>query len=260
MSKKLLNAFIFLVGLVLILPSIVNAADFTFYSLKNTYTEGETFSVDVKIEPKEKTIYTTKVQINYPADLLKIQSFSFAENWLPLTQAGYDLIDNTNGILIKTAGYPGGISSVKTLGTISFYAKKSGSATIEIDKDSMLLDANNQNVFSATEAKLILTLKEKALVKPIKEREEAIKEPTEELEEPIPPETEEREKIVKEITPKIPPIEEAEVKTGLMASLGMAIRGISQSVFLTIVVILCLIGLIVIGIREWQLFKKKKRE
>ena len=67
MSKKLLNAFIFLVSLALTLPVIVNAADFTFYSLKNTYTEGETFSVDIKIEPKEKTIYTTKVQINYPA-------------------------------------------------------------------------------------------------------------------------------------------------------------------------------------------------
>jgi len=52
--------------------------------------------------------------------------------------------------LIKTAWYPGGISSSATFGTVSFYAKKAGSGTIKLGTGSLALDANNQNVLSGT--------------------------------------------------------------------------------------------------------------
>lgn len=44
---------------------------------------------------------------------------------------------------------------------------------------------------------------------------------------------------------------------GLLANLTMAWGEITQSIFLIIVVILCLIGLAIIGIRKWRLFQKK---
>jgi len=45
----------------------------------------------------------------------------------------------------------------------------------------------------------------------------------------------------------------------MLADIGMAWKGINESAFLTIIVILCLMGLVLIGIREWRLFRRKKR-
>ncbi|MDP3004534.1 MAG: hypothetical protein Q8N43_03500, partial [Candidatus Azambacteria bacterium] len=79
-----------------------------------------------------------------------VKSFNFGNSWMALSQTGYDLIDNTNGTLIKTAGYPGGLSSSATFGIVSFYAKKAGSGTIKLGNGSLALDANNQNVLSSS--------------------------------------------------------------------------------------------------------------
>ncbi|MCP6718050.1 MAG: hypothetical protein KJI70_00680 [Patescibacteria group bacterium] len=46
----------------------------------------------------------------------------------------------------------------------------------------------------------------------------------------------------------------------MIASIGMIWGEISKSAFLTIIVILCLMGLVLIGIKEWRLFQKKKEE
>ncbi len=54
--------------------------------------------------------------------------------------------------------------------------------------------------------------------------------------------------------------ETSEIKTGLMASIGMISGEISKSVFLMIVVILSLLGLGFIGIKEWKLFQKKRKK
>lgn len=45
----------------------------------------------------------------------------------------------------------------------------------------------------------------------------------------------------------------------MMAAIGMTWGEINKSAFLTIVVILCLMGLVLIGIREWKLFQKKRK-
>ena len=46
----------------------------------------------------------------------------------------------------------------------------------------------------------------------------------------------------------------------LLANLGMAVGEINKSVLLIIVTILCLVGLIAIGVREWWLFQKKRKK
>lgn len=58
----------------------------------------------------------------------------------------------------------------------------------------------------------------------------------------------------------VPPTETSQRGLALMvAAIGMTWGEISNSTFLTIVVILCLTGLVLIGIREWRLFRKKRK-
>ena len=85
------------------------------------------------------------------------------------------------------------------------------------------------------------------------EREGVIEQPTEEkVEEPQKEET----GIPEEITfpeEKIP-------QKSLLANLAVALKGITKSVLLTIVISLCLVGLVAIGAREWWLFQKKRKK
>jgi hypothetical protein len=92
--------------------------------------------------------YTAKIELHYPADLLEVKSFTFAPSWMPLAQSGYDRLDNLNGVLIKTAGYPAGISAPTTFGTVSFRAKKNGTGLITLNRNSFAWDANSQNVLA----------------------------------------------------------------------------------------------------------------
>ncbi|MDD5060964.1 MAG: cohesin domain-containing protein [Candidatus Marinimicrobia bacterium] len=108
--------------------------------------EGQEFNLAVSVNPQSVENYTVKLEIKYPADTLEVGSFAFGSGWMPLAQSGYDSIDNNNGVLIKTAGYPGGINSDVSFGTIVFKAKKSGNANIQVTGNSLALDANNLNV------------------------------------------------------------------------------------------------------------------
>ncbi len=68
-----------------------------------------------------------------------------------------------------------------------------------------------------------------------------------------------------DIPPKEPPPrklsnETPENKTGLIANLAMASGKITQSPFLTFVVILCLVSLVAVGVRKWWLFQKKRKK
>lgn len=92
--------------------------------------------------------YTVKTQLKYPATILTATGFAFAKPWIALNQPGYDLTDNTNGVLFKTAGYPQGISTDLVFGTATFRAKQSGAGTIAVGSESLALDENSQNVYS----------------------------------------------------------------------------------------------------------------
>ena len=109
---------------------------------------GQTFSVNLSLKPQESKIFTAKVALGFPADLIEVQSFTLGNKWMALSQDGYDLVDNTNGSFIKTAGYPKGVSSEADFGSITFKAKKSGSGYISLNSESLALDENNKNVLS----------------------------------------------------------------------------------------------------------------
>ncbi|MDP2696379.1 MAG: hypothetical protein Q8O87_04010 [bacterium] len=110
----------------------------------------QNFNLSLSVDPQGGKDYTAKIELKFPADLLEVNSFTMASGWMPLTMAGYDAIDNTNGSLTKTGGYPGGLSSSASFGTVSFKAKKSGSGVISLGGASLILDATNKNILTGS--------------------------------------------------------------------------------------------------------------
>ena len=118
---------------------------------------GQQFNVVVAVNPNGTSDYAEKLQIDYPADLLQVTAFNIGSSWMSLTQPGYDSIDNANGVLTKTAGYTGGITSLTPFGTITFTAKKSGSGTITIGSGSQAFEKSGQTAITGTGASFVVT-------------------------------------------------------------------------------------------------------
>lgn len=114
-------------------------------------TEGELFSLAVIADPHGELAYTVKANVMYPADMVSLQSWKYADAWMPVRKPGYDYFSNVEGHLIRTAGYPEGFSERTRMGTATFRAKKSGTATITFDQTSLVLDAENKNVYAGGE-------------------------------------------------------------------------------------------------------------
>jgi hypothetical protein len=149
MKKYLLTILLGAFGIMAIAAPALAATSVSFTPVNVSVRQGQTFTLTIGVNPQGVKNYTAKAELHYPADLLGVKSFTFAPSWMPLAQPGYDLTDNTNGVFIKTAGYPGGISSAATFGTVTFLAKKSGNGTITLNSgNSLALDVNNQNVIA----------------------------------------------------------------------------------------------------------------
>lgn len=161
MKKILLISFCWL----FIASSALAATSVSFSPISVNIKEKQNFNLTITVKPQE-TIYTAKIEVRFPANLLKVNSFSLNSSWMALSQSGYDLIDNENGILIKTAGYTGGSSTDKTFGTISFSAKKEGTGSIDLNANSLVLDAENQNVLSASGIKTSVIITKALITSP----------------------------------------------------------------------------------------------
>lgn len=146
-NNKFKISFLILVGLIFATP--VFASTSVVLSPSNvSVKEGQTFNVAVSVDPASVKNYTIKLEIKYPADILEIDSFNIAKGWTPWQQPGYYLIDNANGTMIQSAGYPGGLTTATSFGTVVFKAKKAGNANISVTTNSMALDSTNQNLIA----------------------------------------------------------------------------------------------------------------
>ena len=128
----------------------VSAATITASPKAISVTSGETFSVRYSVDPQAEKIYTVKIMLGFPAKLLKATSVQFASGWMPLSEPGYDLVDSANGILIKTAGYPAGISAPTLFATVRFQALGNATSTISMQNGSLALDAGSTNALMAS--------------------------------------------------------------------------------------------------------------
>lgn len=115
---------------------------------------GKTFAVQVYINP-QSSIYSSKVELKYPADLLQVNSFVINDSWMALKQSGYDAMDNINGTLLKSGGYPGGFASKTLFGTVTFSAVKAGSATISVGSNTNIPNASNVNTLTASPSAVV---------------------------------------------------------------------------------------------------------
>lgn len=166
MNKTILLISSVILGGMFLTGSVWAATTISLSPASVSVTQGESFNLTIGVNPQGIKNYTVKVELEYPADLLEVKSFNFSSGWMALSQSGYDLIDNTNGLLIKTAGYPGGTPISVTFGTVSFSAKKSGNGVIKLSSNSMALDAENQNVLSSPLAQVAVSITAPAPIAP----------------------------------------------------------------------------------------------
>lgn len=245
-SRKLIITTCVLLATIAFAGFALAAANFTISLPAGTsYKVGDTFQANLIVSPSEK-IYTAGAKLSYPANLLKVQSFSFASNWVPVSQAGYDSIDNVSGSLIKTAGYPGGISTPITLGTATFKVLNSGQATIQFVSGSLVLNGSNANIVGTLDAAQITLASA-----PITPAPSGQEEPSGEKEEAeIIPQEQEEEEVITGLPEKTPA--EIVAIAGLLAAIGATTSNLRN---LTIVTAIALILILVI---PW-IIKRRKR-
>ncbi len=145
-TAKIMGLTFGVFALIVSTPAFATTLSFTPTTV--SVVAGQTFTTDIFIDAQGATVYTARANVSYPADILEATAFSFESGWIILSQPEYDLIDNTNGLLIKTAGFANGFSDTKKLGTVTFTAKKSGVATINTTDDSLIYDLNGTNTIT----------------------------------------------------------------------------------------------------------------
>jgi hypothetical protein len=137
---------LFLVVVVLLFAATVSNAQAALIELTPTVVSvaaGDTFSLIVNVDSQTLPTITVKSELLYPADMLEPVSFAIDPNWIQLPKSGFDNIGD--GVIVKTAGYPGGFFGVKTFGKVTFLAKKSGVATVIIGSNSLALNDQSKN-------------------------------------------------------------------------------------------------------------------
>lgn len=244
----------------LILTASVSAATIVSFSpVSVNVTEGQSFNLVVKVDPQSVKNYTVKLALDYPADLLKVNSFTFGTNWMPVSQTGYDSIDNTNGLLIKTAGYPGGLSSQTTFGTISFSAKKAGSGVIQVTNDSLALNATNQNLLTGT-AQVSFTTNSIPVTETPSQEPVIQEEPTKPvIKEPVVEQPAEEPGETKEATGETQPEEQIVIKeSAFLAALNNVLPFNVNSTWLAILEVITI--LVVMGYAIYYLVKRLRHQ
>jgi len=138
--KKILS---FAFGLALVLPVAASAATFVITPSNGSYTVGDNIVLTVSASPAGSTIYTAMLDARFSASTLEVVSFTLNNALLPLKQSGYDALNNSSGVLTKTGGYTGGITTTGTFGVIVLRATAAGTGTFAVADTSKLLDSNN---------------------------------------------------------------------------------------------------------------------
>jgi hypothetical protein len=157
MKKYIITIIAVLIG-VLMTGNAFASTNISFSTTSINVVEGQTFTLVVSVDPNGVKNYTSSINLKYPADLVSVSGFTQDSSWMSVVQPNYDLIDNTNGTLIKTAGYPRGFLNSTTFGTITFTAKKSGSGTIETQNGTLSLGTSNTNLVSGiAQTSLVIT-------------------------------------------------------------------------------------------------------
>ncbi len=142
----------------LVIPVSAFAASLTLAPTSVAPAAGKTFVVTITADSAGAKAYTMRANVSFNPALVQFVSFSFAPKWIVLSQAGYDSEDNANGVLVKTAGYPGGITAPTVFGTVTFRAIATGSSVLRVTTDSLALDGAGKNLISGAQGTTEVTV------------------------------------------------------------------------------------------------------
>ncbi len=214
----------------------VFAATIIFTPSEVSVVAGEQISIVISVDAGDEKIVTVKAALAYPADVLEPVSFSFASNSIQLSQPGYDQMKD--GVVLKTAGFPGGFTGTREFGTLVLMAKQTGAAIVSVSDESLLLNAQSANRFAGARS-LAVTIAAPVPAAPLIEKTQEAK-------------------LVPEIgAAGASSAEEAASSTATTSEQSAAVGGLDNQpirpvLILTILVIAALGGLV------WRMYKNNK--
>lgn len=161
MYKKIHKITLVILGLLVVFVATpAFAATISLTPTTISVKKGETVSLSVAVDPQSVKLGLVKVALSFPANILEATAFTLAstDEWLTPPGAGNSVTDNTNGSLIKTAGYLGGFTTTKNFGTATFRAKADGVATVAVTASSAAYNAQNANTLVGTQGSSAITV------------------------------------------------------------------------------------------------------
>ena len=137
--------------LFIILPLVTSAATFSFSPNTGSFETGEIFDVVISVNPAfGEEITVAKLSATFSVDQLEIVSFTPISGWMFIPTPDSDLIDNSAGKLIKMGGFPARVTASTEFGVLTLKAKSVGSAVLNIESDSLMLDITNTDKFTSS--------------------------------------------------------------------------------------------------------------
>ena len=100
-------------------------------------------------------IGTVEARLSFDPGAFSAERFALASGWVAVDKPGLVLLDNRKGLVVETAGYPGGFSGTTTLGVLTFKAARAGRAAIAVAGASLMLDADNRDEFGAASGAVV---------------------------------------------------------------------------------------------------------
>jgi len=142
--KKIPLKFLFTLLIIAFASSFSNTqaeqkANFNIFPTQGEYKVGEKINLTISVNPNGNNYDTIFTNLKFPSDLLELQNFKFGEQYS--VQSPDNTFDNSTGIMLHSAGIPGGSNANSIFGTASFLVKKNGEATITLNPESEILSS-----------------------------------------------------------------------------------------------------------------------
>lgn len=108
----------------------------------STIQKGQEFEVTALIIP-ERSNYT--VSLNMCFQNAEFQGFEQSNEWLQLRVPKY--WETNQGMIARTAGFPGGFNTSTVFGKFIFKATEDGLIDVSVNSSTIILDRDNKNVY-----------------------------------------------------------------------------------------------------------------
>jgi len=131
------------------LPMLASAASFEFAA--GDIAKGETGEVTLYVLPEGESVYSAQAVIAFDEKSLGVANVVVSSSLVELSKTGYDT--QVNGQIIKTAGFPGGITEKTALLTFSVTKLTEGVGVIAVEGTSSIYNGAGANVATGFDTK-----------------------------------------------------------------------------------------------------------